>query len=141
MNDRALPRGTVAVVGPGRVGTVLVAALRHAGHRITAAAGGSEESRRRFATRFPAAGTGVDPTVAAGADLIVVATPDDAVADVVAALAGPADALGEGQRVVHVAGSLGLSPLRPARLAGARVAACHPAQTIPSADADPAVLH
>ncbi len=45
-----------------------------------------------------------------------------------------ADAIGEGDRVVHVAGSQGLAPLHRAALAGARVAACHPAQTFPCRD-------
>jgi predicted short-subunit dehydrogenase-like oxidoreductase (DUF2520 family) len=125
----------VAVVGPGRVGTVLAAALEHAGQEIHAVVGGSDASRTRFARRFPAAAEGriVD------ADLVVVTVPDDAVAEVVTALVVD-DVIGEGQRVVHTAGALGLDPLRRARLAGARIAACHPAQTIPTPDADPSVL-
>jgi hypothetical protein len=49
---------------------------------------------------------------------VVLATPDDAIAEVVTDLAR-ADVLREGQRVVHVAGSHGLAPLRRAALAGA----------------------
>ena len=39
--------------------------------------------------------------------------------------------------MVHVAGSKGLDVLRRASLAGARVAACHPAQTVPGTRVDP----
>lgn len=135
-----LPLGRVAIVGPGRLGTVLAAALARAGHRIVAAGGGGEAARARFRARFGSATTVADPAATAvEADLVVVATPDDVVEPVVMALAR-ADAFGEGQRVVHVAGSLGLAPLHAARLAGARIAACHPAQTVPAADAPPEVL-
>lgn len=135
-----LPLGRVAIVGPGRLGTVLAAALARAGHRIAAAGGGGEAARVRFRTRFRTAATFADPAAAAReADLVVVATPDDAVESVVTALAR-ADAVADGQRVVHVAGSLGLTPLRPAQLAGARIAACHPAQTVPAADVTPEVF-
>lgn len=135
-----LPLGRVAIVGPGRLGTVLAAALAAAGHTIAAAGGGGEAARARFRTRFPAAATVADPAAATPeADLVVVATPDDAVEPVVSALA-QVDAIRDGQRVVHVAGSLGLGPLLRAQLAGARVAACHPAQTVPSAEAAPEVL-
>jgi predicted short-subunit dehydrogenase-like oxidoreductase (DUF2520 family) len=48
-----------------------------------------------------------------------------------------ADAVRDGDRVVHVAGSKGTGPLRRAALAGAGVAACHPAQTFPAGRVDP----
>lgn len=135
-----LPIGTVAIVGPGRVGTVLASALERAGHTVASAAGGSAASRERFGHRFPRARRGDEPAAAvAGSDLVVVATPDDAIAGVVADLA-VRDALHEGQRLLHVSGALGLAPLRPAVAAGARVAACHPAQTVPDAQAGPEAL-
>ncbi|MDP8931571.1 MAG: DUF2520 domain-containing protein [Actinomycetota bacterium] len=140
VSKEELPLGRVAIVGPGRLGTVLAAALARAGHRIVAAGGGGEAARARFRTRFRSATAFADPAAATvEADLVVVATPDDVVERVVVALSR-ADAVGDGQRVVHVAGSMGLAPLRAARLAGARIAACHPAQTVPAADAPPEVL-
>lgn len=138
--DRELPRGTVAIVGPGRVGTVLAAGLARAGHRVVAAGGGGESSRERFAERFAGARTTPDPTEAArDADLVVLAPPDDHLEEVADRLAA-ADALREGQRVVHVSGRAGLAALRRVRLSGARAAACHPAQTVPDPGADPEVL-
>lgn len=135
-----LPVGTVAVVGPGRVGTVLAAALARAGHTVAAAGGGRVASRERFADRFPDARIAADPADVTGdVDLVVIATPDDAVGAVVTDLA-VRDAFTDGQRVVHLAGSLGLSALRRAQLSGARTAACHPAQTFPDAGADPQTL-
>lgn len=136
----SLPRSQVVVVGPGRVGTVLAAALARAGHRIVGVAGGSQESRRRFLDRHAGVREAADPVgLVADAELVLVTTPDDAVADIVSALAA-ADVLREGQRVVHVSGALGLAPLRRAALAGAGVAACHPAQTVPSTTVSPDIL-
>jgi hypothetical protein len=70
---------------------------------------------------------------------VILATPDDVLAQVVTDLAR-ADAFAEGQRVVHVSGSQGLAVLERAALAGARVAACHPAQTVPAGTPDPDVF-
>jgi predicted short-subunit dehydrogenase-like oxidoreductase (DUF2520 family) len=130
----------VAVIGPGRVGTLLTVALARAGWRPVAIAGGSATARDHVAALV----AGCRPYEAAvdaveGVDLVVVATPDDAVAEVVTDLAR-ADALSEGQRVVHVAGSQGLAPLRRAALTGASVAACHPAMTVPTGAEDPDLL-
>jgi predicted short-subunit dehydrogenase-like oxidoreductase (DUF2520 family) len=130
----------VAIVGPGRVGTLLAVAFARAGHRVVAVAGGSAAARDRVA----AVVAGVRPaaelaTAVEGADLVVLAVPDDAIATVVADLAR-GDALVPGQRLLHVAGSHGLAPLRLAVAAGARVAACHPAMTVPAGSTDPDLL-
>jgi predicted short-subunit dehydrogenase-like oxidoreductase (DUF2520 family) len=130
----------VAVIGPGRVGTLLTVALARAGWRPVAIAGGSAAARDRVASLVAGCRPHGTPTGAvADADLVVVATPDDAVAEVVTDLA-QADVLREAQRVVHVAGSQGLAPLRRAALAGATVAACHPAMTVPTGAEDPDLL-
>lgn len=135
-----LARGNLAVIGPGRVGSVLAAALVRAGHRVVAVAGGSETSRERFITRIAGVRSYADPaSAAAAAALVVIATPDDAIEAVVTAIA-LADVLTADHRVVHVSGARGVAPLRRAALAGARVAACHPAQTFPARDASPDLL-
>lgn len=130
----------VAVVGPGRLGTLLAVAGTRAGWRITAVAGGSEVARAAVAGSV----AGLRPVgsvdeAAARAELLLLAVPDDAIAAVVDELV-LADAIGPDHRVVHVAGSRGLDVLRRARLAGARVAACHPAMTVPTGAHDPDLL-
>lgn len=135
-----LPRCRVAVVGPGRVGTTLAAALTRAGHRIVAVGGGSEASRDRFTAAIAGCRASAEPAEAARAgDLVLVATPDDVLEEVITDLV-VARAIDEGDRVVHLSGAQGLEPLRRAALAGARVAACHPAQTFPSGQVDPDAL-
>lgn len=140
MRDQRLGRQRVVVVGPGRVGTVLGRVLGRAGHRVVAVAGGSEASRRRFTSAVAGVREAASPIDVVGddVDLVLVTTPDDVIADVVTELA-VADRWRSHHRVVHTAGSHGLDVLARAALAGAGVAACHPAQTVP-ADAPPAVL-
>jgi predicted short-subunit dehydrogenase-like oxidoreductase (DUF2520 family) len=118
----------VGVVGAGRVGAVLSAALRAAGHDVVAAAGESDASRRRIAELLPGVPRGKPTAVARGCDLLLLAVPDDMLGNVVAMLA-ESGALHPGQHVVHTSGRHGLAVLEPARLLGAGVAAMHPAMT------------
>ncbi len=123
----------VAVVGAGRAGTAVAVILQRAGHRIVAASG-REAARRRVARYLPGVPV-VDPDDAArGADLVVVAVPDDDIASVVERLAAAA-AFRTGAWAVHLAGALGLDVLSPARRAGAHRLAMHPLQTFPDVDA------
>ncbi|MGW4498630.1 Rossmann-like and DUF2520 domain-containing protein [Micromonospora sp. NPDC004336] len=120
---------TVGVVGAGRVGAVLGAALAAAGHRVVAATGGSGASRARMALLLPRVPRRSAAAVArAATDLLLVAVPDDALAGVVAGLADDG-ALRPGQVVAHVSGAHGLAVLAPVVAAGARPLALHPAMT------------
>lgn len=136
----ALPRCDVAVLGPGRVGTTLAAALVRAGHRVVAVAGGRRESCERLAGHI--AGVRIEDRVEEAtrrADLVLLTTPDDALVEVVTAVA-MADGFHEGQFAVHTSGAHGLDALERARLGGAHVAACHPAQTFPAGPPDPEAI-
>lgn len=119
-----------AVIGPGRVGTAMAMGLARAGYEVVAVAGRGEASLRAFTERLPDAAVLPAAEAARTGELVVVSVPDDQLADVVRALARD-DAVIENSRWVHVSGASGLDPLRPAELAGAAVAACHPAQTFP----------
>lgn len=131
----------VAIVGPGRVGGLLAVALSRAGHRVVAVAGGTPASRATVTANVAGVRDVATPVDAAAlADLLMLTVPDDAIATVVRDLAR-ADAVGERHRVVHVAGSVGLDVLDLARRAGAGVAACHPAMTVPAGARDPELLH
>ncbi|GGL03146.1 Rossmann-like and DUF2520 domain-containing protein [Mangrovihabitans endophyticus] len=96
------------VVGAGRVGAVLGAALSAAGHRVVAVAAVSAASRDRAARLIPdAVVRPADEVARAADDLLVVAVPDDALPGVIAGLA-TTGALRAGQRVVHTSGAHGL---------------------------------
>src|SRR6476659_5875142 len=78
----------VGIVGAGRVGAVLGAALSAAGHDVVAAAGLSTGSAERAARLLP--GVPLLPTdeVVAAPDLVVLAVPDDTLPGLVSGLAG-----------------------------------------------------
>lgn len=128
-----------AIIGPGRVGTALGMALDQAGYRVVAVAGRGQAAMDEFCRRVPSAAALPAVEAAREAELVVVCVPDDALEGVVRAVARD-DGVAEGSRWVHVSGGSGIDVLRPARLAGARVAACHPAQTFPDPDAGVANL-
>jgi len=118
----------VGVVGAGRVGAVLAAALRSAGHEVVAAAGESDASRSRIAALLPGVPVDKPSAVARACDLLLLTVPDDMLGNVVTTLSD-AGAIAEGQYVVHTSGRHGLAVLDPAAAVGARVAAMHPAMT------------
>ena len=118
----------VGVVGAGRVGAVLAAALGAAGHQIVAAAGESDASRGRIADLLPGVANLKPTDVARSCDLLLLTVPDDMLANVVAMLVG-SGAIHEGQYVVHTSGRHGLAVLEPAHKVGAHVVALHPAMT------------
>jgi predicted short-subunit dehydrogenase-like oxidoreductase (DUF2520 family) len=101
---------TLRVIGPGRAGSAMSRALHAAGWTVA-----------------PPLRRGDDVSSAAvGVDLLLITTPDAAVADVATAV-GPGDAV-----VAHCAGSLGLDALGVHE----RRASIHPLVAIPSGDTD-----
>ncbi len=106
----------VRIIGPGRAGGSLAGALAEVGWEV-----------------LPPLRRGDDVAGAAeGVDLVVVATPDAAIAGVAAAVRPRTETV-----VAHLSGSLGLAPL-----AGhPRTAVVHPLVALPDADRGAARLH
>ncbi|TQF07553.1 DUF2520 domain-containing protein [Kitasatospora acidiphila] len=132
-------RLAVGVVGTGRVGPALGAALQLAGHQVVAAAGVSTASRRRAEALLPGVRLVSPPQVLAAADLVLLTVPDDALADLVAGLAATG-AVRPGQLLVHTSGAHGVAVLEPATRAGALPLALHPAMTFTGTSVDLARL-
>ncbi len=124
----ARPALRVGVIGAGRVGAVLAAALREAGHEIVATAGESDASRNRIAALLPGVPVRKPTAVARACDLLLLTVPDDMLPNVVTMLSA-SGAIHEGQYVVHTSGRHGLAVLEPAVAVGARAVAAHPAMT------------
>ncbi|MDT4960503.1 MAG: hypothetical protein QOF87_150 [Pseudonocardiales bacterium] len=118
----------VGVVGVGRVGTALGAALARAGHPVVAASGVSAESRRRAERFLPGVPIMPPDEVVAEADFVLLAVPDDALRSLVAGLAATG-AWQEGQLVAHTSGAQGISVLDPAAARGVLPLALHPVMT------------
>lgn len=125
----------VGVVGAGRVGAVLAAALRAAGHEVVAAAGESDASRRRIAALLPGVCTAKPSDVARSSDLLLLTVPDDMLPNVVAMLSA-SGAIHADQVVVHTSGRHGLAVLDDAVAVGARPIAMHPAMTFTGTEVD-----
>ena len=125
----------VGVVGAGRVGAVLAAALRSAGHDVVAAAGESDASRRRIESLLPGVPVTKPSEAARRSDLLLLTVPDDMLGNVVAMLSA-SGAIHAGQVVAHTSGRHGLAVLAPAATAGARTVALHPAMTFTGTDVD-----
>jgi predicted short-subunit dehydrogenase-like oxidoreductase (DUF2520 family) len=122
------PRFAVGVIGAGRVGAVLAAALRAAGHEVVAAAGESDASRGRIDALLPGVDVAKPTDVARASELLLLTVPDDMLSNVVTMLSA-SGAIHAGQVVVHTSGRHGLAVLEPAREVGARTIALHPAMT------------
>jgi predicted short-subunit dehydrogenase-like oxidoreductase (DUF2520 family) len=125
----------IGVVGAGRVGAVLAAALRAAGHEISAVAGESAGSRTRIETLLPGVRVDKPTAVSRSCDLLLLTVPDDMLPNVVAMLSA-SGAIRPGQQVVHTSGKHGLAVLEPAAALGAHVLAMHPAMTFTGTDLD-----
>ena len=129
----------IGVVGAGRVGAVLAAALRAAGHEIVSVAGESSASRTRIETLLPGVPVAKPTAVARGCDLLLLTVPDDMLANVVNMLSA-SGAVHPGQTVVHTSGRHGLAVLEAAAERGAEVLAMHPAMTFTGTEVDLARL-
>ena len=116
-------RLTVGVIGAGRVGAVLGAALRAVGHEVTAVSAVSEASRARAEELLPGVPVLPPDEVAASCGLLLLAVPDDALPALVEGLA-EVGSLRAGQLLAHTSGRHGLDVLSPAR--GALPMALHP---------------
>src|SRR3954447_22167332 len=125
----------VGIVGAGRVGAVLGAALAAAGHDVVAAAGLSTASAGRTARLLPGVPLLRADEVVAAADLVVLAVPDDTLPGLIAGLA-ETGAWRRGQLAFHTSGAHGLAVLAPAQLAGVLPLALHPAMTFTGAPED-----
>lgn len=118
----------VGVVGAGRVGAALGAALARAGHEVVAVSGVSDDSLRRAERMLP--GVPVLPVdeVVAAADFVLLAVPDDALRPLVAGLA-ETGAWRPGQLAAHTSGAQGIGVLDPAAARGVLALALHPVMT------------
>lgn len=126
------PSPTIAVIGLGRVGTVLARALHENGYTIKAVSSRDPHKARALAAQLGA--VAAPPAAAAeSADLTILAVSDDAIEAVTASLAA-AGAWQAGKFVVHVSGASPAGALHAAAEHGAIVGSFHPFAAIASAD-------
>jgi predicted short-subunit dehydrogenase-like oxidoreductase (DUF2520 family) len=125
----------VGVVGAGRVGPVLGAALAGAGHALVGISAVSDASRERAEAMLPGVPILEVPRILELSELVLLAVPESELADLVAGLAA-IGAWQPGQLVVHTAPGVGVSVLLPAVRAGVIPLAIHPAMSFTGTSID-----
>ncbi|MEQ1353078.1 MAG: DUF2520 domain-containing protein [Candidatus Acidiferrum sp.] len=123
-------RGALAIIGAGRVGRALGKRLHELGWTIGAVVAQSEASARK-AARYIGAGkarAAISRDVLAS-KLILICTPDDAIASVAKELARIGAEELRGKIVLHTSGALNSKALRLVRKCGAAVGSMHPLQS------------
>jgi predicted short-subunit dehydrogenase-like oxidoreductase (DUF2520 family) len=124
------PPYRIALIGAGRVGTAVAELMRRRGHLIVGVASATAGSAVRASERLEApafdATTDLPPC-----ELVLIATPDAAIAGVARAVSSRME---PGTVVVHFAGSLGIDVLSSVTDVGGLPCALHPVQACPDVD-------
>ncbi len=112
----------VGIVGAGAVGIALGVAISRSGWPVGAVVSRDATRRRRFCALVPGARAFVEPpAIRDVADLIIVAVPDDAIAEVAAQIR-----LHSGQAIVHTSGAVDAEVLAAAVIEGGVMGGFHP---------------
>ncbi len=115
---------SLAVIGPGRAGGAFAIAAQTAGHRVETIPGPSGTIPPELEATAVKDAIGLSPC-----DLLLVATPDDAIEETARRLASiPTPA----RMVAHLSGFAPLARLEALEQAGIEVGCLHPLQTLPS---------
>jgi predicted short-subunit dehydrogenase-like oxidoreductase (DUF2520 family) len=129
----------VGVIGAGRVGPVIAAALAGAGHALIGIATADDANRERALAMLPDVPILSIPDLVERSELVVLAIPESELEALVAGLAATG-AWQQGQLVLHTAPGAGVSVLAPAVKAGAIPLAVHPAMVFTGTSLDLARL-
>lgn len=122
----------VAIIGAGKVGTVLGMVLVERGNTITAVVSRTMKSARAAGRLLSCRRVGTDLSlIPASTNVILVATPHGAIADVARRLADIPDVAFDRLAVCHASGMHTAAVLEPLRKRGAVVFSFHPLQTFP----------
>jgi predicted short-subunit dehydrogenase-like oxidoreductase (DUF2520 family) len=122
-----LPQPRVTIIGAGRMGQGLGLALKRRGYRVVLVA---RTPRDVVPSLVLHAGSWAEAT--AEAELVLIATSDDAIGAVAAALADEG-AVSRDQVVLHLSGLLDRTALQPLDASGAGLGSFHPLQSVAEA--------
>jgi predicted short-subunit dehydrogenase-like oxidoreductase (DUF2520 family) len=125
----AMRRPSIAIVGPGRLGTALAVSLRRAGYRVDEIVARSDKAsfaRARALARETASGASLLSTATLEADVVWFCMPDSQIAKVAEQVAAKN---WRGRFAFHSSGVLASDVLIPLQLEGAAIASVHPLMT------------
>jgi predicted short-subunit dehydrogenase-like oxidoreductase (DUF2520 family) len=129
------PRLRVGLIGAGRAGVVMAAALARAGHETVAVSAVSDESRDRAAAVLPGVPVRDAMAVPKDADLVLLAVPEAELTALVSGLVATR-ALHPGQILVHLHPAEGIGVLEPAVGCDVLPLAIHPAVALAGRPSD-----
>jgi predicted short-subunit dehydrogenase-like oxidoreductase (DUF2520 family) len=140
---------SVAILGPGRLGLALAIALRASGYTILAFVSKHAGHAIKAADLFSQSGKVVRPLALAeisqlpSTDLILIATPDDAIEETARRLAKLARPKGKTHHrtVLHTSGALSSAALAPLAEAGFHTGSFHPLISVSDPRAGAEALH
>ncbi|SEJ73817.1 Predicted oxidoreductase, contains short-chain dehydrogenase (SDR) and DUF2520 domains [Propionispira arboris] len=124
----------VGIIGAGKVGSVLAIALQREGINVCAVSGGGSDSAKILADRIGILFCRDTALVAREVDIILIATPDREIKNVVNLLKISGE-MRDGQIVFHVCGSQSAEILAGLRSFGVAVGSIHPLQSFSSIEA------
>jgi predicted short-subunit dehydrogenase-like oxidoreductase (DUF2520 family) len=130
----------VGLIGSGRVGAPIAAALRQAGHRITGISAISRDSCERADALLPGVPIKEIADVCQDADLLLLTVPDDVIGEVASGLVATG-AITAGQLVLHTSGRFGTAVLDSVLEVQALPIAIHPVMTFTGTSVDIHRLH
>ncbi|QYH35226.1 Rossmann-like and DUF2520 domain-containing protein [Salinibacterium sp. M195] len=130
----------IGIIGAGKVGPILGAALAGAGHAIVGIAATSERNLERASAILPDVPVLDIPTLVERSELVILAIPEGEIESFAQGLAS-AGVWQPGQLVLHTAPGLGYTALAPALAAGAIPLAVHPAMVFTGTSLDLTRLH
>ncbi|MFB2554557.1 Rossmann-like and DUF2520 domain-containing protein [Herbiconiux liangxiaofengii] len=129
----------VGIIGAGRVGPVLGAALAGAGHALVGVSAISLDSLERADAMLPGVPVLTIPELVERSELVVLAVPSSELPTLIAGLA-ETGTWQAGQLVLHTAAEYGVDVFAPARSAGVIPLAVHPAMSFTGTSVDLARL-
>lgn len=139
MNQQRDGRLGIGIIGAGKVGPILGAALAGAGHALVGISAISEESKERAEAILPGVPVLEVPEIVERSELVLIAIPDEELPDLINGLA-VAGVWQPGQIVLHTSAVFGVDVLKPAVLAGVIPLALHPAMSFTGTSMDIARL-
>ncbi|MSQ42011.1 MAG: DUF2520 domain-containing protein [Dehalococcoidia bacterium] len=132
-----MSKGEIGIIGAGRLGASLAAAIAARGYRLTAIASRSEVSARALAAQLGDGALVLNArALVAACELVFLTVPDGELEGLASSLPWRA-----GRAVVHCSGALGLDVLAPAVARGAVAGCLHPLQTFPTRSGDATRFH
>ncbi len=123
-----MKKPAVAIIGAGRVGSVIAWVLHEHGYYLTGVASRTVESAERLARQYGVPASTQATDIIRDANIIFVTTPDRYIGQVVQEIAG-VGGFTSGQVILHTSGSLTAEVLEPARKSGAVIGSMHPLQS------------